>query len=119
MSSSSLPSARLQVRQRLDCSNSISNVRRCNVIVIVLHRANTEHTLSQHRKRENFIESEISILSFHKFYILFNIEPVGSVKPNVNIGDKTNIANIRIHHQINLLCPAQAFPVPAYRYAKQ
>lgn len=45
------------------------------------------------------------------------LEPVGSVKPNVNIGDKGNIANGRVKHQIDLLCPAQAFPVPAHRYS--
>lgn len=42
-------------------------------------------------------------------------EPVGSVKPNVNIGDRANIATVGVHHEISLLCPAQAFPMPAFR----
>lgn len=42
-------------------------------------------------------------------------EPISSTKPNVNIGDKTNIANIRLHHQISLLCPVQSYPIPAFR----
>lgn len=42
-------------------------------------------------------------------------EPVGSVAPNVNIGDKTSIANVRIGNNISILCPAQAYPMPAFR----
>lgn len=45
-------------------------------------------------------------------------EPIGTVKPNVNIGDKTNIANIRYHHKISLLCPVQSYPIPAFRYLR-
>lgn len=45
------------------------------------------------------------------------LEPVGSVAPNVNIGDKTNIATVRIGNSCNILCPAQAYPMPAFRWA--
>lgn len=45
-----------------------------------------------------------------------SIEPVGSVAPNVNLGDKTMLANVRIGNDLSILCPAQAYPMPAFRY---
>lgn len=42
-------------------------------------------------------------------------EPIGSVKPHVNIGDKMNIANGKINHSINLLCIATGWPVLSFR----
>lgn len=42
-------------------------------------------------------------------------EPVGSVSPKVNIGDGL-IFRKDIGQTLDLLCPAQAFPVPVIRY---
>lgn len=42
-------------------------------------------------------------------------EPIGSVKPHVNIGDKTNIANGKINHSLSLLCIATGWPVLSFR----
>lgn len=54
--------------------------------------------------------------SFKNFMIFgHSIEPISSTKPNVNIGDKSNIANVRVRHQISLLCPVQSYPIPAFR----
>lgn len=44
------------------------------------------------------------------------LEPVGSVAPKVNVGDKLNILSIKRGHITNILCPAQGYPMPAYRY---
>lgn len=63
----------------------------------------------------NYYNSEKMRLIFSFDFILTTKEPIGTVKPNVNIGDKTNIANIRYHHKISLLCPVQSYPIPAFR----
>ncbi len=44
------------------------------------------------------------------------IEPVGSVAPKVNVADKVSISSIRQSHVTNILCPAQGYPMPAFRY---
>lgn len=65
-------------------------------------------------KIENESKNSKWLLSDTSVRLMFS-EPVGSVKPNVNNEYKTNVASVRIRHQISLLCPAQAFPVPAHR----
>ncbi|XP_055385728.1 cell adhesion molecule Dscam2 isoform X15 [Condylostylus longicornis] len=45
-------------------------------------------------------------------------EPVGSVAPKVDIKDKTNLANVNFNGEIALLCPAQSYPIPAFRWYK-
>lgn len=47
------------------------------------------------------------------------IEPVGSVAPNVNINDKVNVKFVRIGNDLSILCPAQAYPMPAHRWIFQ
>lgn len=47
--------------------------------------------------------------------MIFYPEPVGSVSPKVNIGDGL-IFRKDIGQTLDLLCPAQAFPVPVIRY---
>ena len=44
-------------------------------------------------------------------------EPIGSSPPNVPKGLKGNIYSFTEKSQISLTCPAQAFPVPAFRYS--
>lgn len=46
------------------------------------------------------------------------IEPVGSVSPKLTTGDKTRNIDIRRKQNITLLCPAQAYPVPVFRYVE-
>lgn len=46
----------------------------------------------------------------------FGAEPVGSVAPKINIADKGNIAAVYLNDDISIVCPAQAFPIAAFRY---
>lgn len=46
---------------------------------------------------------------------VFILEPVGSVAPNVNLVDKTNLAFAHVANARNLLCLAQAYPMPNFR----
>lgn len=43
-------------------------------------------------------------------------EPVGSVGPRINLVDKLGFAVNEEHTSLALFCPAQSFPVPAFRY---
>lgn len=43
-------------------------------------------------------------------------EPVGSVAPKVEIKDKVGIFLGKLSESLALLCPAQSYPVPLYRY---
>ncbi|XP_033248022.1 Down syndrome cell adhesion molecule-like protein Dscam2 isoform X17 [Drosophila miranda] len=45
-------------------------------------------------------------------------EPVGSVGPRLTSGDKTRNVDIPLSGSITLLCPAQAYPVPYFRWYK-
>lgn len=44
-----------------------------------------------------------------------NIEPVGSVGPKVNTGDKLKNAIAYEHDTFSLGCPSQSYPVPVFR----
>lgn len=54
---------------------------------------------------------------FKSYYLntITIIEPIGSVSPRINIEDKSGISLSRVQESLALFCPAQAFPVPAYR----
>lgn len=43
-------------------------------------------------------------------------EPVGSVKPKINVQDKLQTREMAQGAGFALLCPAQSYPMPAYRY---
>lgn len=43
-------------------------------------------------------------------------EPIGSVSPKVHDGDKTGYMLRERGKPISLLCPAQAYPTPIFRY---
>lgn len=45
------------------------------------------------------------------------VEPVGSVKPKINVQDKLQTREISQGIGIALLCPAQSYPIPAHRFA--
>nr|NP_001036494.1 down syndrome cell adhesion molecule 1, isoform BF [Drosophila melanogaster]ABI31045.1 down syndrome cell adhesion molecule 1, isoform BF [Drosophila melanogaster] len=45
-------------------------------------------------------------------------EPVGSVKPKINVQDKLQTREISQGIGIALLCPAQSYPIPAHRWYK-
>lgn len=43
------------------------------------------------------------------------LEPVGSVAPKINTADKGNIATVGLGQNISILCPAQSYPIAAFR----
>ncbi|XP_073812141.1 Down syndrome cell adhesion molecule 1 isoform X16 [Musca autumnalis] len=45
-------------------------------------------------------------------------EPVGSVSPRLTSGDKTRNVDVYLQQSVTLLCPAQAYPVPFFRWYK-
>lgn len=47
--------------------------------------------------------------------IILYSEPVGSVGPKINAADKLGITFSYSNSPVALFCPAQSYPVPAYR----
>ena len=47
--------------------------------------------------------------------LMFILEPIGGAKPKFSIGTEKLAFTRNVHQQIGLLCPAQGFPLPAYR----
>ncbi|XP_070851127.1 cell adhesion molecule Dscam1 isoform X10 [Drosophila suzukii] len=45
-------------------------------------------------------------------------EPVGSVGPRLTSGDDSRTVKVKLEASVTLLCPAQAYPVPVYRWYK-
>ncbi|XP_055593987.1 cell adhesion molecule Dscam2 isoform X35 [Uranotaenia lowii] len=45
-------------------------------------------------------------------------EPLASIAPRLTSGDKSRNLEVRSHENITLLCPAQSFPVPVFRWYK-
>ncbi|XP_043867018.1 Down syndrome cell adhesion molecule-like protein Dscam2 isoform X48 [Drosophila mojavensis] len=45
-------------------------------------------------------------------------EPVGSVPPKISIGERRKDAEVPVHGDLSIFCPAQSYPVPAYRWYK-
>ncbi|XP_017467250.1 PREDICTED: Down syndrome cell adhesion molecule-like protein Dscam2 isoform X35 [Rhagoletis zephyria] len=45
-------------------------------------------------------------------------EPVGSVAPNVNMHDKMDFGIRKSNTSLSLLCPAQGYPMPAFKWYK-
>jgi hypothetical protein len=44
------------------------------------------------------------------------LEPVGSVSPKKNTGDDIKVIWANLGNNIGILCPAQAYPTPVFRY---
>lgn len=56
------------------------------------------------------------VLSLVEYYQYMSFaEPVGSVAPKVEIKDKAGIFLAKADNSLALLCPAQSYPMPAYR----
>jgi hypothetical protein len=51
----------------------------------------------------------------HELFI-FSAEPVGSVSPKKNTGDDIKVIWASEGNNIGILCPAQAYPTPIFRY---
>ncbi|XP_017146806.1 Down syndrome cell adhesion molecule-like protein Dscam2 isoform X49 [Drosophila miranda] len=45
-------------------------------------------------------------------------EPVGSVPPKISVGERRKDAEVRLHGDLSIFCPAQSYPVPAFRWYK-
>lgn len=46
-------------------------------------------------------------------------EPVGSVSPKKNTGDDIKVIWGEVGRNIGILCPAQAYPTPVFRYVQE
>ena len=46
---------------------------------------------------------------------LSNLEPVGSVSPKVTTGEEFKVIRYELSQNLNILCPAQAYPTPVFR----
>lgn len=57
------------------------------------------------------------------FKILYTIqiflEPMGSVAPKVDTRDEFTYARVRLDQDKALICPAQSYPVPVFRWDKK
>lgn len=51
--------------------------------------------------------------------LFFHEEPIGSVSPKIHDGDKANAMQREHGQTISILCPAQAYPTPVFRYVIQ
>lgn len=82
---------------------------------------------------EKFLEIFSELRTFSDFYsfvqifhTFFNkplpnssrLEPVGSVSPKIQVGDEFKLLKVKSGEHINLLCPAQAYPTPIFRYGR-
>lgn len=45
-------------------------------------------------------------------------EPVGAVAPKINTGENIQVIRTLIGDGLNILCPAQSFPTPIFRYLR-
>nr|XP_044249304.1 Down syndrome cell adhesion molecule-like protein Dscam2 isoform X13 [Drosophila takahashii] len=45
-------------------------------------------------------------------------EPVGSVPPKISVGERRKDAEVPQHGDLSIFCPAQSYPVPAFRWYK-
>ncbi|XP_034142409.1 Down syndrome cell adhesion molecule-like protein Dscam2 isoform X15 [Drosophila guanche] len=45
-------------------------------------------------------------------------EPVGSVPPKISVGERRKDAEVLLHGDLSIFCPAQSYPVPAFRWYK-
>lgn len=52
----------------------------------------------------------------NKHLFNFILEPVGRVPPKFTTGDKSRAFDANGGDSVTLLCPAQAYPAPAFRY---
>uniref|UniRef100_A0A1B0GLK3 Ig-like domain-containing protein n=1 Tax=Lutzomyia longipalpis TaxID=7200 RepID=A0A1B0GLK3_LUTLO len=84
------------------------------------HRLTGETRLSATKGRLVITEPVGSVAPKHNLILFRLFEPVGSVRPKVNMGDKFGFAvvNAEIGTGLNLMCPAQSFPIPVFRWYK-
>lgn len=45
----------------------------------------------------------------------WTLEPIGAVAPKVDLNDKVKISIAKNQKSVSLICPAQGFPMPAFR----
>lgn len=46
---------------------------------------------------------------------MHQLEPVGSVAPQVSLADELQVARARIGHTLSMICRAQSYPIPVFR----
>lgn len=50
---------------------------------------------------------------FHAFFL--SPEPIGSVRPKVNMESELSSVRVYLSENFSLKCPAQSYPIPTYR----
>lgn len=48
--------------------------------------------------------------------MFLSLEPMGSVGPKITTGEDFKHIKGKSGHSLNMLCPAQAYPTPFFRY---
>lgn len=67
-----------------------------------------------------FKTNENQLLQVFFFYLLLlrlyiSVEPIASAKPKFTMTEKLRAYSVNANEPLTLFCPAQAFPVPAFR----
>jgi len=50
------------------------------------------------------------------FYLKKFAEPVASVSPKIQSGDEFKFVKNKFGESLSILCPAQSYPTPVFRY---
>lgn len=80
-------------------------------LLLILHFSNFFFGSRSCRNKIFDVESFCNKFSFN------NAEPIGSVSPKIHDGDKSRVMQREQNKAISLLCPAQAYPTPIFRYS--
>jgi hypothetical protein len=59
------------------------------------------------------------VQKIYKFDSNFFKEPIGSVAPKVNSGERFKVNEENMGKTLSLLCPAQSYPQAIFRYDKK
>ena len=69
--------------------------------------------------RRTTVQMQIRALYARAFLFRFLVEPVASTKPKFPMTENSRTYTVHCDRPLTLMCPAQAFPVPAFRYTKR
>ncbi|KAM8712137.1 hypothetical protein ACLKA7_012632 [Drosophila subpalustris] len=73
------------------------------------------HGMNSHLRELNLDLPRLSFVQPNRIPCL-HLEPVGSVAPKVDIKDEINYARAALNQSLAIVCPAQSYPVPSFRY---
>ncbi|KAL7736494.1 hypothetical protein ACLKA6_019693 [Drosophila palustris] len=73
------------------------------------------HEMNSHLRELNLDLPRLLFVQPNRIPCL-HLEPVGSVAPKVDIKDEINYARAALNQSLAIVCPAQSYPVPSFRY---